>query len=67
MKWEAWYYDYINGDKKVYIYVEADSLSEAINKARRIDLRVIAARAINAMSKPATPQTQKPYKHSRTR
>lgn len=59
MKWEAWYYDYVNGNKKVYIYVEADSFNEAIDKARRIDLRVIAARAINAMNKPDTPRTQK--------
>ena len=47
MKWEAWYYDYVNGNKKVYIYVEADSFEEAINKARRIDLRVITANVIS--------------------
>lgn len=47
MKWEAWYYDYINGNKKTYIYVEADSFDEAIAKARRIDLRVDAARVVS--------------------
>lgn len=47
MKWEAWYYDYANGNKKVYIYIEANSFDEAINKARRIDLRVITVKVIN--------------------
>lgn len=47
MKWEAWYYDYINGNNKTYIYVEADSFDEAIAKARRIDLRVLAARVVS--------------------
>ena len=47
MKWEAWYYDYINGNKKVYIYVEADSFEEAIDKARQIDLRVNTARVVS--------------------
>lgn len=47
MKWEAWYYDYANGNKKTYIYVEADSFDEAIAKARCIDLRVLAARVVS--------------------
>lgn len=47
MKWEMWYYDYINGDKKTYIYVEADSFDEAIAKARRVDLRVYAGRVVD--------------------
>ena len=47
MKWETWYYDYINGNKKIYIYVEADSFDEAIAKARCVDLRVIAARVVS--------------------
>ena len=46
-RWEAWYYDYINGNNKTYIYVEADSFDEAIAKARRIDLRVNAARVVS--------------------
>lgn len=53
MKWEAWYFDYINGNKKTYIYVEADSFDEAIAKARRIDLRVIAARVISKRESPS--------------
>lgn len=47
MKWEAWYYDYINGNKKTYIYVEADSFDEAIAKARKIDDRYCAGQVVN--------------------
>lgn len=47
MKWEAWYYDYINGNKKTYIYVEADSFDEAIAKARKLDDRYCAGQVVS--------------------
>lgn len=46
MKWEAWYYDYINGNKKTCIYVEADSFDEAMDIARSLDMRYCCAQVV---------------------